>query len=212
MDNDSSPVEPPQVPPEQPSQGQRPFTNQSPGDPTPPQWPGYSPPGYAPPGYAPPGYMYAPWQYGAPPNPPKRPTVWPVVVWTLVIGIFGAIPAAIRFGRARASGFPAARYWGAFAATFGAWLIVIVTIAVAASRPVPSVMTTTQLDTDLVQSGDWKTALGTSATATSAICVTDHVAQNGAGTYRCVVDFTDGSRESILVTVDDSGTYVASPG
>lgn len=44
------------------------------------------------------------------------PTVWPVVLWTLLFGIFGAISATLRSEKAYRCGYKVAPYWIAFAA------------------------------------------------------------------------------------------------
>lgn len=178
-----------------------------------PQWGGQPTSGY--PGYGPtygPGGYPHPQQAAPYPQPDaRRPAVWPVVIFTLLFGVFGSISAALRSRRARRLGLPIGKYWAAFAATLVVFIAVVVAIAVESSST-PPVMTAAQLQTSLVQSAGWTDSLGNKLTAKDATCVPDNVASNGVGTYRCIVDFTDGARVSDLVTVGPDGSYVTSPG
>jgi len=67
-----------------------------------------------------------------------------------------------------------------------------------------------RLQVDIVQRGDFKSALGDSATATDATCVKVSVSETGAGSYQCMVDFADKRRQSFNVTVSPDGSWVTS--
>jgi hypothetical protein len=54
----------------------------------------------------------------------RGPSVRPVVVWTLLFGVFGLIPATRRARRAEAAGDSPGRYWLAFGVTLGlGWVV-----------------------------------------------------------------------------------------
>ncbi|HKT02301.1 MAG TPA: hypothetical protein VJT31_22460 [Rugosimonospora sp.] len=70
----------------------------------------------APSGGTPPG-PYGQFQPVAAPSPTpvgEEPTVWPVVVITLLLGVLGVIFVFVRARRARRMGYPTSRYWLAF--------------------------------------------------------------------------------------------------
>jgi hypothetical protein len=103
-------------------------------------YPGYPQPGYAqagpPAGYAQPAYAAHPQAaypqpYGlpqpgaytySPAAATQRPSVWPVVVLTLLFGVFGLIPASLRASNARRVGLSEKPYWQAWAITFACWI------------------------------------------------------------------------------------------
>jgi hypothetical protein len=76
--------------------------------------PGYGQPGYVTPGQLPAGYASA--------GIAMRPSVWPVVVLTLLFGVFGLIPAYLRANNARRLGISERPYWQAWAITFVCWI------------------------------------------------------------------------------------------
>jgi hypothetical protein len=71
----------------------------------------YGAPGQMLPGYAQPSATAA-----------TRPSVWPVVVLTILFGVFGLIPAYLRASNARRLGIPERPYWQAWAITFVCWI------------------------------------------------------------------------------------------
>lgn len=192
--------------------------------------PGYPPPGYpAPPslsyppasqagypGYSSPGAQpaFGQWApYGAHPSQTNGftgPAAWPVAIFTVIFGVFGAISAARRSSDARALGLPTAPYWWTFGGSlvggFVLWMLslgILIAVAVPLFEQSRNVMNADQLEVQLMQSS----AAG--VTVTQADCVDDSVNRHGAGTYRCQVTFSDGGAESYPVTVDDDGTWAA---
>jgi hypothetical protein len=90
-----------------------------------------------------------------------------------------------------------------------AWVLLFIVIAaVGASQQASTVMDAQQLQQDIVQHGDFKDAEGKSATAEDATCVKVSVSDEGAGSYKCMVDFKDNTRESFTVTVSPDGSWV----
>ncbi|MEU4238242.1 hypothetical protein [Actinoplanes sp. NPDC026619] len=84
-----------------------------------------------------PGYAQPNWtartngrsnNFAAPAGP--GPAIWPVILWTSLFGLFGAISAAGRARTAAALGLPG-KYWIAFAATCAFWTALTVLIIVA---------------------------------------------------------------------------------
>lgn len=65
---------------------------------------------YPAPGYAQPGYPSVPQI--------KVPGIGPVIAFTAIFGVFGAISAARRSGKAKAAGVSGSKYWTAFGITF----------------------------------------------------------------------------------------------
>lgn len=182
----------------------------TPGYPT----PGYPAPGYPPAGYPPPYGSPYPTAGWAPDDGFTGPKVWPVVVFTLFFGVFGAISAARRSRDARAFGLPVAPYWQAFGGAYvGGFLVWMVTLGGLAGILIPLyegyrdsvvVMTPGRLEDQLMSSS------ASGVTITGADCVDDAVARDGAGTYRCQVTFADGVARSYEVTVKEDGTWATS--
>jgi hypothetical protein len=70
-------------------------------------------------------------------------------------------------------------------------------------------MTTSRLEHSIERDGDFRIAsTGAKATVVAADCVTIDVTSRGVGMYQCVVDFTDGARQSCAVTVGSDGRWV----
>ena len=168
----------------------------------------------------PPGGWPAPPDWGPPPantpewdSPPPvaTPSILLTFVITLFFGVFGAIPAAIHYRRAHARGASGKKYWITFAAIMAAWIALIAGLAAAGSGTTTKVMTPSQLDTQLVDSGQWTNGAGISTTATDATCVESAVHGDGTGTYVCLVDFDSGQRQTINVTVGSDGSWVTGP-
>jgi hypothetical protein len=141
--------------------------------------------------------MYAP----APP-----PAVGPVVAFTALFGIFGAISASNRAKRAAASGASTSGYWVAFGVTLVVSWIFWTAVFAAVSAANPAV-DSASLEQSIVRDGDFTSDAGP-ATVTQALCTPSSVDSDGAGIYRCMVDFGDGTRTSYEVTVDAGGTWV----
>lgn len=160
-------------------------------------------PPYASPGQRPFGGGY--------PAPLEAPGVGPVVAFTALFGLWGAISAWRRARRAEAAGLPGGRYWTAFGVTlvvsWVVWTIVGVALAVVVPSPT-SPVSATWLQDSIVREGDFKDGSGAAATVRSALCTAGDVDADGAGAYRCLVDFGDGQRQSYEVTVDANGRWV----
>jgi hypothetical protein len=152
---------------------------------------------------------------GEAPAPPV-PSAWPVAAFTFFFGVFGAISAARRARRARALGLPTGRYWGAFAGALAvSWLLGLVfavVLLVASAGGTGPVTDAQELASSIVQEGDFRDGAGTSSVAQDATCAEVRVAADGSGTYRCLVDFMDGSRRSYSVTVGSDGNWVTDSG
>ena len=65
------------------------------------------------------------------------PTVWPTILVTFFLGLFGLIPAIMHTNRAKQAGRPTSNYWVAFGCTTAANVLlwVIVFSSMAASVP-----------------------------------------------------------------------------
>jgi hypothetical protein len=87
-------------------------------------------------------------------------------------------------------------------------LVLLIAVLVGTSSSSPSVMTPANLQTQLVTSGPWTGG----GIASDASCVAAQVSSNGAGTYRCLVTFTDGHTSSYQVTVGNNGDWVTNNG
>ncbi|MFI5959054.1 hypothetical protein [Cryptosporangium sp. NPDC051539] len=178
--------------------------------------PGYGRPSIPPgavPTFDPPGYAFpnAPW----PQVPPlfDGPKAWPVAVFTVFFGIFGAISAARRAGDARALGLPVGRYWGVFVGalvgSFAIWTLVFglfVAIELPAYlKSVSTIMTTTQLEQELEASSAAGVAVN------DAACTEESVDPDGTGFYECQIAFDDGENLAYRITVNDDGTWSETP-
>ncbi len=193
--------------------------------------PGYAQPnpGYAQPnpGYgAQPGHPFGPGvqqPYGAAPGYQpvvgQGPGVGPVIAFTALFGVFGAISASGRAKRARAVGAPTRPYWVAFAGTLAAVWALLIVIIVASSGGASDTsgltsgkVTSASLEASIVRDGEFKSSDGTVAKPSDATCTAGTVDDNGAGTYRCMIDFADNSRASYVVTTDAAGKWVTDSG
>jgi hypothetical protein len=177
----------------------------------PPPYGGYGAAQYPPP---PQGY-YGPYPGASAPAPylgplaTKQPSVWPVVIVTLLVGIFGVIPAALRSAKAKAMGASVGRYWWTFGGIMAGWVLLSVVLAAGvASQQASTVMDAHRLQLDIVQNGDFTDGLGNPAKPTDAICVKASATDTGAGSYQCMVDFADKTRQSFTVTVSQDGSWV----
>ena len=180
--------------------------------PTPPAaWPpsaGTEQPSSAPP----PAQPY--WPPAASPQE-RTPGIWPVLLVTLLFGVFGLIPTVIFHQQVRAKGRSPSKYWIAFGCVMAVWVAVVVGASIAASSSSSSsakIMSPSELDTQLTTNSDWKTLDGTPATATDATCVEQNVRTNGTGAYECLVTFDDGTQQTFTVTVGSDGSWVTSSG
>ncbi|SHN44187.1 hypothetical protein [Cryptosporangium aurantiacum] len=158
-----------------------------------------------------PGYGYG---YATPPtwhSAFEGPKAWPVAVFTVFFGIFGAISAARRSSDARALGLPVGRYWGVFAGalvgSFAMWTLVlglVIAVLVPVYLESATVMTTSRLEQQL------KSSSSPGLAVTDAACVEEAVDTSGTGTYQCLITFTDGDSLPYRITVSDDGTWATS--
>jgi hypothetical protein len=175
--------------------------------------------GHGMPGAAP-GYAPGP----AGPVGGQAPSVGPVIVFTTLFGLFGAISANNRAKTAAAMGLAGRKYWIAFVGTLAAWfalgvlMIVAIVAIVASSAPAKdssakgNVVTSEWIEQSIVANGDFKTSGGEAVQATAATCTAVTVDDKGAGLYRCMIDFADDSRMSYGVSVDADGKWVTDGG
>jgi hypothetical protein len=144
-------------------------------------------------------------------GPGSAPSVVPVVAFTFFFGLLGAISAARRSAKARAVGASTSRYWIAFAATLAIGWVAIFGIVLAINAASGTTINSAYLEKSIVKNGDFSSG-ATKATATAATCTPAEVTANGAGTYRCMIDFSDGDRQSFAVTVGPDGKWVTDSG
>jgi hypothetical protein len=161
----------------------------------------------------------------APAGPPtvhpagQAPGVGPVILFTALFGVLGAISASNRAKKAAAVGAPTRPYWLAFVATLAVELVlfVILTILVLAGAitiaATAGTVTSSSLESSIVQTSEFKSADGSTVLrAVKATCTASQVDPDGVGTYRCMIDFADQSRQSYVVTVDSSGNWITDSG
>ncbi|TQS41320.1 hypothetical protein [Cryptosporangium phraense] len=148
-----------------------------------------------------------PWYQSAPFA--EGPKAWPVAVFTVIFGIFGAISAARRADDARALGLPSGRYWavfgGALVGSFAIWTLAF-GLLVAVWLPgyiesASTVMTTAQLEQEIEASS----AAGVAVS--EADCVEESVNPDGTGYYDCQIAFGDGESLSYRISVNHDGTW-----
>ena len=140
---------------------------------------------------------------------PKPPAVWPVAVFTLVFGAWGAISAARRAARARRARQSVAPYWITFAGALvaGGFLSFVVGIAVAvpAYEQIREAAITKTVQHNVVSDGTLKQA---GMNVTGATCTTvDLRGTDGLRDYACLVKLADGSTSSIDIVGDENGAW-----
>jgi hypothetical protein len=141
------------------------------------------------------------------------PAVWPIIVWTLLFGVLGAISAKGRADQARRIGQPSGRYWGAFAGGLAASLLVsLVTIGVLVALATPVFLAEREsavahaVESNLVHDGRLDATSG--LVATRATCDPVGV-RDAAGNqeYRCLVELSGGQAASLEVLADERGNW-----
>ena len=169
------------------------------------------------PGSPPPTFDSPDYDYGYRATPGWTPAIdgpkaWPVAVFTVLFGIFGALSAARRSTDARAQGLPGGRYWGVFAGalvgSFAIWTFVL-GVGIAVTVPLylettSTVMTTNELEQELASSDS------VGGSVTGATCLEEAVDPLGAGTYSCRLRLDDGADLPYRITVSDDGSWAAS--
>jgi hypothetical protein len=179
-----------------------------------PPYGGYNVPG----SYGPAGGMVAPAPVG------EAPGIGTVIVITALFGLFGAIPAAKRAGKAQALGLPSGKYWMAFGATLvlswvaGIFLLIMMISAAAAAVDETSgaaqstPITADWLEQSIIEKGDFQSTDGSAIKPTDATCAPKSVNDAGAGTWNCTIEFGAKNRQGFEVTVAADGRWVTSRG
>jgi hypothetical protein len=141
---------------------------------------------------------------------PRPPAVWPVVVCTLLFGVFGAISASRRMRRARRMRISTARYWIAFLVTLVAAGFLSFAVATVAALPIiDNVRETVAVDAvqqNLVRDGRLQKTAGMTATAATCTAV-DMRRSDGKRDYNCLLTLSDGRTGTIGVTADRAGDW-----
>lgn len=159
-----------------------------------------------PPAPAEPPTQYAPTRYAATPQYPatartQRPSAVPVVLFTVLFGIFGSISASRRAKKAKAAGGTGTPYWAAFGITLvaviGLQLALLALIMANAKIATPG-----KLEQSIVAA-----ASGDGVHPTAASCAEAGVHQDGTGQYRCAITFSDGTHGTYTITVDRDGRW-----
>lgn len=160
----------------------------------------YAEPPAPPTQYTPPVQSIAP-QYST--SGTQRPSAVPVVLFTVLFGIFGSISAARRAKKAKAAGGTGTPYWITFAITLVAVVaaqFVLLAMVIAQAK----VATPDKLEHSIVAGGG-------NPRPTAASCAEDGVHANGSGRYQCTVGFADGTRGSYTIIVNDDGRWLVTP-
>jgi hypothetical protein len=173
-----------------------------------------APAGYGPAGNGMPGYLQP---YGPPARPSgKGPGIGPVIGFTFFFGPFGAISAARRAERARTVGDRTGKYWIAFGATLvGCWVLIAIlailvfAMSVAADGTSSKTTTAVELQQSIVQQGTFTDAAGKTLKVRTATCAAQALAPNGngVGTYTCALGLADGTKDTVLVSLDSNGRW-----
>lgn len=141
---------------------------------------------------------------------PRPPSWWPVVAWTLVFSVLGAVPASRRARRARQQRNSPAPYWVAWGVTLVASGLAGM-LAVAAG--VPAYLeyregAVTKVLQDKLRADAWGGGAAASVTCTPA----GPRDTTGFRRYDCLLAAEDGRTGSITVTADGDGNWTAAPG
>jgi hypothetical protein len=145
----------------------------------------------------------------------RPPAVWPVVVFTLLFGVFGAITTSRRAAQARRVRNSTTPYWVAFLITLvaGGYLSFMVTTA-AVLPAIDNIRESAAVDAvqqNLVGDGRLQKTAGT--TATSATCTALDVRRSdGRRDYSCLLTLDDGRTGTIGVTADRAGAWAPASG
>jgi hypothetical protein len=144
----------------------------------------------------------------------KAPAWWPIVLWTMISGLFGLISAARRAGQARRNRNSPAPYWIAWAVSFVAavllWNVIIVPAVVTLWGDVREGSRTEALQNNIVKDGQLQSS--SRLTAVSARCEpTADRAGDGLRRYTCLLKLDDGRTGTLDVKADPDGTWTALP-
>ncbi|GAB1690187.1 hypothetical protein [Krasilnikovia sp. M28-CT-15] len=141
---------------------------------------------------------------------PRPPAAWPVAVWTLLFGVFGAIPARRRAAKARRIRASAAPYWIVFGVSLA--LGALITAGVGQTLVLPEYLelregaVLKQLQENIVADGELPNAA--KMTATTATCQPlDERGDDGLRNYECALTLADGRARTVRVTADSHGDW-----
>ncbi|BFU46290.1 hypothetical protein [Krasilnikovia sp. MM14-A1004] len=141
---------------------------------------------------------------------PRPPAAWPVAVWTLLFGVFGAVSARRRAATARRIRAGVAPYWIAFGISLA--LGSLVTAAVGQALILPKYLefregaVLKQLQENIVTDGELQKAQ--KLTATGAKCqALDERDADGLRNYACVLTLDNGKAKPLRVTADENGDW-----
>lgn len=123
------------------------------------------------------------------------PRAWPVAVYTMTFGIFGAFPAERRARGAQAVGASTRRYWVAFGVTLAVHALVSLTVIVVAGMPAYRNHQAAQVaaETQRVESAlATNERVATAAGIDQVTCTRTGPDGQGGSAYTCVARDRDG--------------------
>jgi hypothetical protein len=138
----------------------------------------------------------------------EPPSWWPVVGWTAVFGLFGAVAAARRSGQARRGRNSTAPYWVAFGVSLAVmgvlsaatWAVAVPAYLVARENAI-----TKTVQENIRTDGQLEKSLHT--TATTADCDPISDSADDERLYSCVVSLADGRTGTLTVKGDGDGNW-----
>lgn len=143
----------------------------------------------------------------------QAPAVWPVVAFTMLFGVLGAISAKRRAGQARRTHNSIAPYWIAFLISVAAGAFCWFVLAAMAVVPMLAELRETNsleaVQRNVVADGQLKDARIT-VTAAQCRAVTDRDAA-GMRDYLCQLTLEGGRTGTLALTADASGQWHAEP-
>jgi hypothetical protein len=152
----------------------------------------------------------------------KGPSAGPVVAFTIFFGVFGMISAWRRAKRAEAVGDNTGKYWMAFGVTLalgwvvGAILSILslvafgfITATASSATATPNhTITAAELSQSMEDQGTFTGKGGKVVRVKTASCAPTSVDANGAGTYKCAVSVTDGTKYTLSVRADSTSWHI----
>jgi hypothetical protein len=150
----------------------------------------------------------------------RGPAVAPVVIFTLLFGVFGLISASRRAKRAEAVGDSPGRYWMAFGVTLSiGWVVGAIAsilllvsgdffavVAASADEAAPArTITAAGLSRSMADQGTYPGKGGKQSDIKAATCTIASVDPTGAGNYKCAVTLADTTRATVLVHAGTAG-------
>ncbi|HET6531585.1 MAG TPA: hypothetical protein VFH03_13390 [Actinoplanes sp.] len=143
----------------------------------------------------------------------EPPSWWPVVGWTALFGVLGAIAAVRRSGQARRGRNSPAPYWVAFALTLAVMTVlsgIVAAVGVPAYLAARESAVTKVVQENIRTDGQLEQALHT--TARTATCEPISERTGGQRRYSCVVSLADGRTGTLTVTGDRDGNWTPGTG